>query len=702
MTVRNCLTVAADWSRLSIPTTISISRDRSLCASKPVTLAISTCFYLLSITASMDPLQEILHDDGGLIQNSAGLMSDLSKPTGVNENEISPYKGLNETSGMPHRVLNANRALDPIERLPPELSTLFIRNALQSHDHSSRLMELTTISKLWQSFLFSTPVLWSELVIDERQEDLLVILSVFVVLSGTAELKVTFPRKPIDWAGLASVLSPATQRITSLSFEGYDDASIRWVPSVIPTIFRRLGDLPHLKEVDFDRLLWGGDSLLQTMSLLLPSTVKFRGSFEIEMPESYGNSQTPGRVFDTIKYNAFGTLEPITPSSNSFNLRYSAKKITIHSNDATPAQLQRLAGRLVECNCIEQVMYRTTHNLHILRIDIPLSHVKDVIDCLRLLMRLQTLQLSIQIEDCATTLDWPPNNTGCRNLKEFSVFFYGDEVPGVVLSAQRTIRNLFSAFQALYPSVVNLCLRGHTWPFFASSYLQSLRALKTLTLELEDSEYNPPEMSINLQSLQYLEIYGPAYFDSLHVPNLLKLMLESPDLDMWPTLLSHPRIRSLTLAITSYLRTQAFSLDCTELRDLSLYNIPPRATWGLLSLSNVVSITLTSGVGGVNPSNNQLCLALLCNPERLPSLQQLDFSRCVDWDVLFLMLQRRNIGKYEVQRIDTVTLPFIPFALQQPLARILAAESVELPPLVSLSLEATREVMFDSTVYVYI
>jgi hypothetical protein len=66
------------------------------------------------------------------------------------------------------------------------------------------------------------------------------------------------------------------------------------------------------------------------------------------------------------------------------------------------------------------------------------------------------------------------------------------------------------------------------------------------------------------------------------------------------------------------------------------------------------------------------------------------------------MLQRRNTGKNGVSKIGTVSLPFTPFTLRQPLACLLAAESVELPPLASLSLEATREVMFDSTVYVHI
>jgi hypothetical protein len=636
-------------------------------------------------------------------------MSDLSSPTRINENRISVYQGLNKTADMPGRLLSTNRTLNPIDRLPPELAASFIRNALSSHDHlypelgrPSRLVELTAVSKRWQSFLFSTAILWSELVIDEEQEDFLATLSVFVALSGKIPLKLTFRREPVDWTGLASLLLPVAQHITSLSFEGHDDLEINWIYSVIPTVFTRLGHLPRLKEVNFD-VMNTGVSLLQIESLPLPSTVKIKGNFQIEMPQGCWDSGTSGRLFDT--HNTFAALEPISPPSNLFNLRYSvSNRTTIRSNGATLPQLGSIAGRLAERNCFEQVVCRTTRHLQELDIYVHLSEVQDAIDCLRLLMRLQTLELYIKADYYASTLNWAPNNTACRDLRTFSVIFQGDEVPGIVLSAQGTLRYLFSAFQTLYPSVKKLHLHGHTWPFFASSYLQSLRDLKSLSLGFTDSTYNPAEGSINLQSLQYLKIEGPPYFDSLRMPNLLKLTLALPNLDMWPPHLSHPRIRSLTL--TSYRNAQDFkvlSLDCTDLRHLRLDDIPLRATSEHLSLSNVVTITLTSQFAGVvNPSSNLLCLTLLCNPEQFPCLQQLHFNTCIDWDILLLMLHTRNIGQNGVHRIDTVTLPFMPFDLQQSLARILAAESMELPPLESLSLEATREVMFDSTVYVYI
>jgi hypothetical protein len=519
----------------------------------------------------IDRLQELLHDDRGPIQNSAGFPRDPSRPMDIG-NRISRYEGHHQTTDMPCLLPSTNRTLDPIDRLPPELSTLFIKNALpwdeppyRESNSPSRIIELTTVSKGWQSFLCSTPGLWNELIIDERKEDFLATLSVFVALSGNVALQLTFIRQPIDWTGLASLLLPVAQRITSVSFEGGDGLRVSWISSVIPTVFGRLGHLPQLQEVNFDRFMWVGGYLLQAASLLLPSTVKLRGDFPIVIPAGCWKGGAPGRFFDIIKYTTFPPSEPIAPFSNSFNLGYSVLMldeitISIRSNDTTLSELNSLAERLAEHTCFEQAVYTTTRYLQHLDIFIFPSQVRDAIDCLRLLMRLQTLKLNIQIEDHAKTLSWAPDDTACRTLRVFSVGFQGYYVLGIAFSAQRALRNLFSAFQTLYPSVEEFSLDGNTWPFFISSYLQSLRALKLLTLRLTDSEYKPPKESINLPSLQCLRIHGLAYLDSLHMPNLLKLELTLDFLRFRtsPAHLSHPRIRSLS--ISSFGGTSDFKL----------------------------------------------------------------------------------------------------------------------------------------------
>ena len=69
----------------------------------------------------------------------------------------------------------------------------------------------------------------------------------------------------------------------------------------------------------------------------------------------------------------------------------------------------------------------------------------------------------------------------------------------------------------------------------------------------------------------------------------------------------------------------------------------------------------------------------------------------MEWDILFLMLERRNFGFKSVKRIRTVTF-LVPFFIRRTLTLLLAGEKGVRPPLKSISLEATREVLFDPTV----
>jgi hypothetical protein len=117
----------------------------------------------------------------------------------------------------------------------------------------------------------------------------------------------------------------------------------------------------------------------------------------------------------------------------------------------------------------------------------------------------------------------------------------------------------------------------------------------------------------------------------------------------------------------------------------------------VLSFSSLSSIRLTTEYF-TNPEGNHLCTELLYNPEGCPSLQELHFQECLEWDILFLMLERRNFGLEGVKTIHTVTLPFIPFFIRQTLTLLLAGEKADRPVLESISLEVTREVLFDHTV----
>lgn len=65
----------------------------------------------------------------------------------------------------------------------------------------------------------------------------------------------------------------------------------------------------------------------------------------------------------------------------------------------------------------------------------------------------------------------------------------------------------------------------------------------------------------------------------------------------------------------------------------------------------------------------------------------------MEWDILFLMLERRSTLTNDISRIQRVTLPFVPVEFRSYLSALLLGEKRRPPRPINLSLDATREVI---------
>ncbi|KIM30336.1 hypothetical protein M408DRAFT_296976 [Serendipita vermifera MAFF 305830] len=94
-----------------------------------------------------------------------------------------------------------------------------------------------------------------------------------------------------------------------------------------------------------------------------------------------------------------------------------------------------------------------------------------------------------------------------------------------------------------------------------------------------------------------------------------------------------------------------------------------------------------------------LCVQLIYRPEMCPSLREIDFGNYVEWDLLFIMLRQRNLGRKDVSRIEKVSVPFVPFELHPALLDLLLGrERQDGPSNMVLSLEETRELICDPSI----
>jgi len=239
--------------------------------------------------------------------------------------------------------------LDPIQRFPPEISTSIIQYALLpeyphfQRGYSSGLLNLTAVSLVWFNFLISTPVLWSKIYLDDRQQDFLATVAIFVHFSSEACLRVAIYDRPMnDWAGLSSILTPVHQRITSLTLLEPNWASGDYT-SAISNFFNHVGPLPQLRELAF------GDNGKPTISVFdsidLPSTVRVSGTLTLPIQPSAQSSATPSRFFDIDKYNSFGPTPLVAPLFRSCTLSlgyfYNVYKATVEMREEVLAHLRQ-------------------------------------------------------------------------------------------------------------------------------------------------------------------------------------------------------------------------------------------------------------------------------------------------------------------------------------------------------------------------
>jgi hypothetical protein len=259
----------------------------------------------------------------------------------------------------------------------------------------------------------------------------------------------------------------------------------------------------------------------------------------------------------------------------------------------------------------------------------------------------------------------------------------------------------------LFPGVESLSLWNDPWPLSVSLYMASLKKLKYLVLiqsynrsgSLPDNRNDAENDFITLNYLERLEVRGKTLIHRLRTPNLLSLRLENmiSSTDLQRLGVSH--LRKLVIHPADPVKGESYVLNPSDFPVLSELDLGQYARLNpvdVLSFSSLRSIRLGTEYF-TNPEGNHICTALLYYPTLCPSLQELHFEECLEWDLLFLMLERRNFGLEGVNRIHTVTLRYIPSFIYQTLTLLLAGEKEETPSLDSISLETTREVLFDPT-----
>ncbi|KIM23561.1 hypothetical protein M408DRAFT_77412 [Serendipita vermifera MAFF 305830] len=238
--------------------------------------------------------------------------------------------------------------------------------------------------------------------------------------------------------------------------------------------------------------------------------------------------------------------------------------------------------------------------------------------------------------------------------------------------------------------------------------MQSLQKLR-----LTGEDLHVYEVSATLSALEELSIDEDDILPSLYAPKLLHLTHNGNSFDRVQQFCHHlPLLRKLTSTICvvsnhsvqelihpeyleSFIHVRILHLQLWEQDDIEI-----SSAIYLVSFPSLVKIVL-SGFSYVSSQATFLCLSLLYQPEACPRLQELEFEGFPEWDCLFLMLEARNFHRNRLlSRISGLIIPSVPHHLRSSLSCLLRGEFTTRPSNYDLSIHATKEVLFDASMYV--
>jgi hypothetical protein len=202
-------------------------------------------------------------------------------------------------------------------------------------------------------------------------------------------------------------------------------------------------------------------------------------------------------------------------------------------------------------------------------------------------------------------------------------------------------------------------------------YAESLPRLKILRLRREYTIIGPDE--------------------TYHLPLVEKVTIRSPESRL--ALVKCPNAVDLTLILGSYYGI-TFNLPQGNWHNLRALTIETEGlhSWEDISLPQVERIQVTENWPG-------LLHDLAQYPDIFPALKCIWMKHFPDWDILFLMLERRNFHRdiyKSVSRIEAIKLPFAPARMiLEPLSALLRGHVSSRPSNFELSFDFIAPIFFD-------
>jgi hypothetical protein len=579
------------------------------------------------------------------------------------------------------------------------------------------------VSSKWFQSLVSTPILWTYVEISGSDEDSLATAAVFTHLSHEAPLVVTIylplRHEIMTVLPLLTAASGRIQRVALASDERVYEFPLPHIPpepyhAGIDFLLTTLQHISNVSVVEIGQRPRHNNIRLEMAAKSMPPLLRAIHGY------CFCRSEELARFIQLEELYTCQDLSDVVPHLERLTR---LRSLTLFGKEPRSSGRGKQPGELVNAfaalsNLTSLSLDGTFHlswldlltavapNLLHLKLYLPLPQFSSILNILRSCIRLRMLSFHLR--------KWTERDQGDIALKP---------IPAFSISSIMSLRTLH--FIALLTRHDSDDAEGRQ---IRSQQLRSIiKSITELSREVSEASFNfnfADDESFSshvldciseLPNLKQLAIHGPRWPTTLnrkHAPILKRLeglATRFPEAFRTPNLLSETWQGKITAHINMpdydnvrTLRINDYGVhphritfpqdSLPQLRSLTL-SVTGNSHLLLGSFLALTSISMLSGPVGAT----SLCISLLYQPEDCPYLTDIEFIRCApDWDILFIMLERRNfLTRTCTSIIRRICVPFIPNGLRASLTRLLRGLYSTRPSNQDLSFQGVVDVIFD-------
>jgi hypothetical protein len=625
---------------------------------------------------------------------------------------------------------------DPLKVFTAEIWQEILR--LASHD--SRHLGLSTIdnvlfftlvSDLWRQKILSSPTLWTDLRLDGSSDDHEAKLATAFHLCADLPLSLDLSLSKNILDMKCPYIVGQGHRIRTLNISFFLEHHTR--SELLAHLVVETGRLTRLETFSFlgsVRQISNDHTILKDAAQIKSLNYLYMAPELLQLESmQYLRQLTTGLSLDEIilHLSRLGHLTTINTFNSPSIRRHNPQPETSvvaggdkRTEEAT-SSLEIISCKVFSLNiCYPErsfglLLRRTAPSLTQLRILIYWMQLLELITVSQYLIQLERLDIQFYTQgynDLYPVPASPDIQIPKINVKYFHVdirissYFYaiGADEEGSKIDHQNAKR--FVEIAATWiPDVEHLSVQTTFDDAFLISYIQSLHCLKSLNITATNRgsdafASNTGNAIMALPSIETLSIIGrSSIISSFSYPNSHHLCLRESQEFIG---LGHATgYESLTNLVDS--KTGMPLDNWTNLTHLDIAD--PNADWSGISLPAVATITIGFRQGGEPTSrlsSSSLLAILASKSDTFPSLQKLRMRCIPEWDLLFIMLERRNFSannpnsEASSTSITCLDLPGLPppFILQ-PLISRLRRRLTKRPSNYDLSLQSLVETYFN-------